>query len=180
MANPYRDHPLPLCRLSNERNSFPGYASGSIPPTFGAADLARNELLRPIEETALVRRVSLPGPDPLVVSNGLTGQESNILFVDGLPPDCTRREVSHLFRPFPGFKDIKVVHKEPRRTNEKGYVLCFVEFSDPKYAFAALKALQGYCFDDKKPHAPLLSIHFAKFPFRPPGSSTTVDERRGP
>ncbi|RVW52377.1 RNA-binding protein 2 [Vitis vinifera] len=41
-------------------------------------------------------------------------QESNILFVDGLPKDCTRREVGHLFRPFIGFKEIRVVHKEPR------------------------------------------------------------------
>nr|GEY30814.1 hypothetical protein [Tanacetum cinerariifolium] len=36
---------------------------------------------------------------------------SNVLFVEGLPTDCTRREVSHLFRPFAGLKDIKVVHK---------------------------------------------------------------------
>ncbi|KAB2627849.1 hypothetical protein D8674_032644 [Pyrus ussuriensis x Pyrus communis] len=41
--------------------------------------------------------------------------ESNVLFVDGLPTDCTRREVSHIFRPFVGFKEIRVVHKEPRR-----------------------------------------------------------------
>ncbi|CAK9136661.1 unnamed protein product, partial [Ilex paraguariensis] len=41
--------------------------------------------------------------------------ESNILFVDGLPTDCSRRELGHLFRPFIGFREIRVVHKEPRR-----------------------------------------------------------------
>ncbi|XP_022750072.1 uncharacterized protein LOC111299250 isoform X2 [Durio zibethinus] len=44
----------------------------------------------------------------------VAAEESNILFVDGLPTDCTRREVGHLFRPFIGYKDIKVIHKEPR------------------------------------------------------------------
>ncbi|CDP08296.1 unnamed protein product [Coffea canephora] len=41
-------------------------------------------------------------------------RESNILFVDGLPTDCSRREVGHLFRPFIGFRELRVVHKEPR------------------------------------------------------------------
>ncbi|XP_066377383.1 RNA-binding protein 1-like isoform X2 [Miscanthus floridulus] len=55
------------------------------------------------------RHSSLPNFD------GPSEDESNILFVDCLPTDCTRREVAHLFRVFPGFKDIRVVHKEPRR-----------------------------------------------------------------
>ncbi|GAB2285962.1 hypothetical protein Dimus_020388 [Dionaea muscipula] len=69
--------------------------------------------------------------------------KSNILFVDGLPKDCTRREVGHLFRPFIGFKDIKVVHKEPRRSGDKATVLCFVVFDDAKCALTAMEALQG-------------------------------------
>ncbi|KAK3436020.1 hypothetical protein EUGRSUZ_C00672 [Eucalyptus grandis] len=44
-------------------------------------------------------------------------RESNILFVQGLPTDCTRREVGHLFRPFYGFKEIRVIHKEARRVS---------------------------------------------------------------
>ncbi|PKA61147.1 U2 small nuclear ribonucleoprotein B'' [Apostasia shenzhenica] len=94
--------------------------------------------------------------------------ESNILFVDGLPSDCTRREVAHLFRPFIGFKEIRVIHKEPRRVGDKNRVLCFVEFDDAKCALTALQALQGYKFDDKKPDAPVLRIQFAKFPFSLP------------
>ncbi|KAG8381781.1 hypothetical protein BUALT_Bualt05G0008300 [Buddleja alternifolia] len=129
--------------------------------------------------------------------------ESNVLFVDGLPTDCTRRELGRilavlvtfyvflsfsgkkaslfefaalvlvvpnidLFRPFIGFRELRVVHKEPRRRGDKALVLCFVEFNDAKCALTAMEALQGYKFDDKKPESPLLRIHFAHFPFRPP------------
>ncbi|XP_057539781.1 RNA-binding protein 1-like [Amaranthus tricolor] len=101
----------------------------------------------------------------------LHGRESNILFVDGLPADCTRREVGHIFRPFIGYKDIKVIHKEPRRTGDKAMVLCFVEFNDSKCALTAMDALQGYKFDDKKPESSIIRIHFAHFPFRLPSET---------
>lgn len=130
------------------------------------------------EEPALLRReVALgvkPGSidfertEPLRKSEGRLADETNILFVDGLPSNCTRREVAHLFRPFIGFKEIRVVHKEARRAGDKAYVLCFVEFEDSKCALTAQQALQGYKFDDKKPDAPVLRIEFAKFPFLPP------------
>ncbi|XP_054819427.1 RNA-binding protein 1-like [Prosopis cineraria] len=94
--------------------------------------------------------------------------DSNIIFVGGLPSDCTRREVGHLFRPFIGYKDIRVVHKEPRRSGDKASVLCFVEFTDSKCALTAMEALQGYKFDDKKPESQTLRIQFVHFPFRPP------------
>ncbi|KAF5192750.1 Rna-binding protein [Thalictrum thalictroides] len=104
-------------------------------------------------------------------------EESSILFVDGLPSDCTRREVAHLFRPFIGFKEIRLVHKEPRHSRDKAMVLCFVEFADAKCALTAMEALQGYKFDDKKPDAPSLKIQFAQFPFHP--SSSRDDQRLG-
>ncbi|XP_071715156.1 uncharacterized protein [Rutidosis leptorrhynchoides] len=102
--------------------------------------------------------------------NGLPAgsQKSNVLFVDALPFDCSRREVSHLFRPFLGFIEIKVVHKEPRNSGDKAIVLCFVEFSDSNHALNALEALQGYKFDYKKPDSATLRIHFAHFPFKLP------------
>ncbi|XP_019437840.1 PREDICTED: RNA-binding protein 1-like [Lupinus angustifolius] len=95
-------------------------------------------------------------------------RDSNVLFVGGLPKDCTRREVGHLFRPFIGYKDIKVIHREPRRSGDKAMILCFVEFIDAKCALTAMEALQGYKFDDKKPELSTLKIQFAHFPFRPP------------
>ncbi|XP_050215555.1 nuclear speckle RNA-binding protein A-like [Mercurialis annua] len=109
-------------------------------------------------------------PTSLRNGDGPSGSrgDSNILYVDGLPTDCTRREVGHLFRPFIGYKDIKVIHKEPRRSGDKAMVFCFVEFVDSKCAITAMEALQGYKFDDKKSNSGILRIHFAQFPFRPP------------
>ncbi|KAL1830684.1 hypothetical protein DCAR_0100616 [Daucus carota subsp. sativus] len=116
------------------------------------------------------RPASYGNIDDLPVPVPALKKESNVLFVDGLPHDCTRREVGHLFRPFIGFREIRVVHKEPRRAGDKALVLCFVEFTDAKCALTALEALQGYKFDNKKPDSSVLSIHFAHFPFRlPPG-----------
>ncbi|RZC05945.1 RNA-binding protein 1 isoform B [Glycine soja] len=61
----------------------------------------------------------------------ISAADSNILFVGGLPNDCTRREVGHLFRPFIGYKDIRVVHKEPRRVSVliKNFMLTILENS---------------------------------------------------
>ncbi|KAL1344869.1 hypothetical protein HN51_018680 [Arachis hypogaea] len=115
------------------------------------------------------RDASLP-VNPVVSNDALSNSlpESNVLFVGGLPKDCTRREVGHLFRPFIGYKDIRVVHKEPRRSGDKALTLCFVEFVDSKCALTAMEALQGYKFDDKKPESPTLKIQFAHFPFSLP------------
>ncbi|EEE65084.1 hypothetical protein OsJ_20123 [Oryza sativa Japonica Group] len=67
-----------------------------------------------------------------------------------------------LFRPFVGFKDIRLVHKEPRHSSDRAYVLCFVEFSDAKCAITAMEALQEYRFDERKPDAAVLNIKFAR------------------
>nr|CAB3469504.1 unnamed protein product [Digitaria exilis] len=133
---------------------------------------------RLLEEPAVAGRCSSLGkgagsPDvvrhsPFLDLDGPSDDESNILFVDCLPTDCTRREVAHLFRLFEGFKDIRVVHKEPRRSGDKAYVLCFVEFESAKYARTAMNKLREYRFDDRKPDSPCLKIQFARFPFRLP------------
>lgn len=149
--------------------------------------VARPRGASPLEDQALVRRSSSLGrtatipdierPNPVLNVDQPSEDESNILFVDGLPTDCKRREVAHLFRPFVGFKDLRLVHKEPRRSGDKAYVLCFVEFNDAKCAFTAMQALQEYRFDERKPDAPVLKIQFARFPFCLPAAH---DDRRIP
>lgn len=83
---------------------------------------------------------------PISVGNSVSlhGDECSVLYIDGLPTDCTRREVGRipislfcyvstalfllfsiscgslttfvdLFRPFIGFKNIRLYHKEPRQ-----------------------------------------------------------------
>ncbi|CAN6172519.1 unnamed protein product [Urochloa humidicola] len=152
------------------------------PSLAGLSGLAPARALGPslLEEPAVVARSTSLGkgagiPDiehhsPLPNLDGPSEDESNILFVDCLPTDCTRREVAHLFRLFDGFKDIRVVHKEPRRSGDKAYVLCFVEFENAKSARTAMNKLRGYRFDDRKPDSPLLDIQFARFPFRLPAT----------
>ncbi|KAL7150848.1 hypothetical protein ABFS83_05G141500 [Erythranthe nasuta] len=73
--------------------------------------------------------VSYERPNSMLRTDGppVSAGESNVLFVDGLPTDSTRREIGHLFRPFIGFRELRVVHKEPRRRGDKAMVLCFVE-----------------------------------------------------
>ncbi|XP_038986364.1 nuclear speckle RNA-binding protein A-like [Phoenix dactylifera] len=173
---------IPIRPGSYGSDHLSGAGSHATPGFSGLAAGATIRGYTPLEEPGLTRRDALgikPGirdvPNPLVKSDGASADQSNILFVDGLPTDCTRREVAHLFRPFIGFKDIKVVHKEPRRTGDKAHVLCFVEFNDAKCALTALEALQEYKFDARKQDSPVLRIQFAKFPFRP---SSVCDDRR--
>ncbi|XP_030944806.1 uncharacterized protein LOC115969311 isoform X2 [Quercus lobata] len=105
----------------------------------------RQDLTSGITQT--IRDVSNERPTSLRNLDGVAvpGRESNVLFVDKLPNDCTRRE-----------------------SGDKAMVLCFVEFVDSNCALTAMEALQGYKFDDKKPDAPVLRIQFAHFPFKLP------------
>nr|DAD22574.1 TPA_asm: hypothetical protein HUJ06_024037 [Nelumbo nucifera] len=68
---------------------------------------------------------------------------SNTLFVEGLPLDSTHREVAHIFRPFLGYKEVRLVNKEPKHRGGDPLILCFVDFTTPACAATALNALQG-------------------------------------
>jgi hypothetical protein len=153
--------------LAGFGGNMKGYSS--YPSDDPALITQRRDLgLTPAVADILKERELASSIRPVDVSSGAAAAESNVLFVEGLPNDCSRREVGHLFRPFIGFREIRVVHREPRRSGDKATVLCFVEFTDAKCALTALEALQGYKFDNKKPESPLLKIHFAHFPFRLP------------
>ncbi|XP_004502693.1 RNA-binding protein 2-like isoform X2 [Cicer arietinum] len=66
---------------------------------------------------------------------------TNTLFVEGLPSNCTRREVAHIFRPFVGYKEVRLVSKEPRQPGGDPLLLCFVDFLSPAHAATAMDAL---------------------------------------
>ncbi|XP_031283768.1 RNA-binding protein 1-like [Pistacia vera] len=156
-------HPEPVMGAITAGASVKGYSS---PPQDPSLIVQRRDVALGIGPP-IPGRIEMPNSLRNVNGSLLIKGESNILFVDGLPTDCTRREVAHLFRPFIGYREIKVVHKEPRRSGDKAMVLCFVEFMDSKCAVTAMEALNGYKFDDKKPESPTLRIQFAQFPFRP-------------
>nr|Q6JB11.1 RecName: Full=Protein MATERNALLY EXPRESSED GENE 5 [Zea mays]AAT09814.1 MEG5 [Zea mays] len=79
---------------------------------------------------------------------------SSTLYIEGLPANCTRREVSHIFRPFVGFREVRLVNKESRHPGGDPHVLCFVDFDNPAQATIALEALQGHVTDDVNVSAP--------------------------
>lgn len=89
-----------------------------------------------------VRRSEAPLPPPL------PQDATNTLFVDGLPADCSRREVSHIFRPFIGYREVRLVTKESKHRGGEKFLLCFVDFTNASQASAALDALQGEQFSN--------------------------------
>ncbi|KAM1348250.1 hypothetical protein EV1_002432 [Malus domestica] len=89
---------------------------------------------------------------------------SSTLYVEGLPPDSTRREVAHIFRPFVGYKAVRLVSKESKHRGGDPLILCFVDFENPACAATALSALQGYEMDEHAPDSNYLRLQFSRFP----------------
>lgn len=66
------------------------------------------------------------------------------MYVEGLPHDTTEREISHIFRPFPGFKQLRLV---PRETKDGLKVhFCFADFETVEQTTMVVNTLQGYRF----------------------------------
>ena len=51
---------------------------------------------------------------------------TNTVYVEGIPLDATEREVAHIFRPFLGFKTVRLIPRE-KKPGEK-VILCFADF----------------------------------------------------
>ncbi|AES72538.2 putative nucleotide-binding alpha-beta plait domain-containing protein [Medicago truncatula] len=94
---------------------------------------------------------------------------TNTLFVEGLPSNCTRREVAHIFRPFVGYKEVRLVSKESRQPGGDPLLLCFVDFVSPAHAATAMDALHGYKFDELDRNSVNLRFQFARNPGRSGG-----------
>nr|CAD1821393.1 unnamed protein product [Ananas comosus var. bracteatus] len=123
----------------------------------GMASFGASEPARPaaggITGNPIANQRIMAGGRPELPS--LPPDASSTLFVEGLPSNCTRREVSHIFRPFVGFREVRLVNREPRHPGGDPHILCFVDFSNPAQAAVALDALQealytlttvSYCF----------------------------------
>lgn len=129
------------------------------------------------------RSLGLVGPDPMSAkarAMGLVGgvgrpemplppDASCTLYVEGLPANCTRREVSHIFRPFVGYKEVRLVTKDAKRPDGDPLVFCFVDFATPAQAATAMEALQGYLFDELDRDSPTLRLQFSRHPGARPG-----------
>ena len=53
---------------------------------------------------------------------------SKTVYVEGLPCNTGEREVAHLFRPFPGYKQLRLIPRESK-DGQKVY-LCFADFEE--------------------------------------------------
>jgi len=84
----------------------------------------------------------------------LKNNATNIVYVEGIPLDASEREVSHIFRPFPGFKKLRLINKEK---NGENTVLCFVDFENVVQSTICINTLQGYRFSKDD----LIGLHFS-------------------
>jgi hypothetical protein len=79
---------------------------------------------------------------------------TNIVYVEGLPNDTTEREISHVFRPFVGFKSVRLISREK---NGQKSLICFADFEDVMQSTICINTLQGYRFDKND----LVGLHFS-------------------
>lgn len=89
---------------------------------------------------------------------------SNTLYIEGLPSDSTKREVAHIFRPFLGYREVRLVIKESKRRGGESLILCFADFENAACAATALSALQGYKMDEHESDSKILRLQFSKHP----------------
>ncbi|KAJ6835409.1 uncharacterized protein M6B38_332180 [Iris pallida] len=148
--------------------AYDSYSRHGIPPLGESVRPVTGGMNHPVDDPHMRRA---PGLDGRMVGHGggrpevaLPPDASNTLYVEGLPADCTCREVSHIFRPFVGFKDVRLVSKESRHPGGDPWLLCFVDFSTPGQAAVALDALQGYNFDEHDRESTKLRLQFSRSP----------------
>ena len=55
-----------------------------------------------------------------------------VILVEGLPLDCSEREIAHIFRPFPGFKNVKLSknNSDGVSKSNNSSIFCYVEFDN--------------------------------------------------
>ncbi|KAI3443936.1 hypothetical protein Pfo_000601 [Paulownia fortunei] len=120
--------------------------------------------------------------------------DCNALFVEGLPAECVHGEkylvsfliyslfcfpllvffpslrFADMFRPFLGYKDVRLIRRESRQPGGEPVNLCFAEFFSPAHAAAAMHALQGYKFDMHESNSAHLRLQFSRNRDGQPGS----------
>ncbi|KAL2339586.1 hypothetical protein Fmac_007526 [Flemingia macrophylla] len=151
------------------RSAVSTYGSGQSTRNIGgripshAIDDSRDASIRGVDRGANAKDTML-GFGSGRADHSLPPDATSTLFVEGLPPSCTRREVAHIFRPFVGYKEVRLVSKESRQPGGDPLVLCFVDFVSPAHAATAMEALQGYKFDELDRNSVNLRFQFARYP----------------
>ncbi|KAK6786797.1 hypothetical protein RDI58_015322 [Solanum bulbocastanum] len=84
------------------------------------------------------RVMGIGGSDPLAFKSRKVGM------VGGRPEATLPPDASNLFRPFLGYKEVRLVPKGSRHAGGDPLILCFVDFVSPLHAATAMDALQVY------------------------------------
>lgn len=70
---------------------------------------------------------------------------SSTLLVEGLPAFATEREVAHIFRPFQGYKTVRIVPGKPNESEPKELrkeeLMCFVDFESTLQTTAVINTV---------------------------------------
>jgi hypothetical protein len=121
-------------------------------PLMGAMGMGPMGAMNPL--MAAMPAMALAGPYAMAYSQYLGMQppqrddyEACVLIAEGLPIDATEREVSHVFRPFSGYRKLKLAMKESSRGTK--YLVAKVDFDTAYQATFARTALKHYLFDEK-------------------------------
>ncbi|KAG4952423.1 hypothetical protein JHK85_046290 [Glycine max] len=69
-----------------------------------------------------------------------------------------------IFRPFVGYREVRLVSKESKHRGGDPHYLCFVDFANPACAATAMSALQGYKVDELNPESSHLRLQFSRYP----------------
>jgi U2 small nuclear ribonucleoprotein B'' len=70
------------------------------------------------------------------VDNVQVGEPNHVLFIAGIPEDCSVEQLASLFVQFPGYKDTRLAAGQER--------VAFVEFETEDQATIALQGMQGF------------------------------------
>lgn len=120
----------------------------SLPSHCLALSLCLNFVSPLLISTLLLINALTTQPQPINYTGiSLPHEASSTLYIEGLPPDATEREVSHIFRRYEGhgFQSIRLRPIESNKNPGTNLVLCFAEFDNAHQATVALYGLQVVC-----------------------------------
>ena len=92
----------------------------------------------------------------------LPNDATSTIFADGLPIDVTRREISHIFRPFEGYSDVRLIQRDSVKNPGEKMFLGFIEFDSEIHAFTAMNIVNGYKLDDSTEDGYVMKLTFAR------------------
>lgn len=124
--NPNQSHPMNMVNIQSHQINQMHHSQPSFSPNAG--NFSPKNLT----------------PDDLIIFKP-PSNATNSIYVDGIPIDSTEREVAHVFRPFPGFQEVRLIKKETKSGRQ--FYFCFVDFENSYQSTIAINTLQGYRFD---------------------------------